>query len=358
MPALTANSQVGVREDLSDLIYLADVKETPFTSTVKKGKRPTNPSLWEYGVKRRGARKHGGVPDGKDVNAFDSQNPKDYLQARSEVWRRAPMVGFIAQITSRNGGVAGVTDQFDEAVADQLVEIKRDMETEFLSNQDSRPDDGVNGLWTRGPGRWLHNVLATNGDVLPLGAAATAVGQATTGFVELPIPTSYRTPANQIYDGSMGNGSTTGLTEDVLKNLIQAKWDNTGASSELRGFVTSAIKNRVGLFSRYEQNIAGMTPNLQVTTGRVSGTKLLGAMIDVYSSDWGTFTLHPVSTDFMPSAYTGYFLDMSQVQLRVTENVAQMELPNLGGGPREFIQSIIGLEMGDPRAHAKINATA
>ena len=49
---------------------------------------------------------------------------------------------------------------------------------------------------------------------------------------------------------------------------------------------------------------------------------------------------------------------MKQVQLRVTENMAQMELPNLGGGEREMIQSIIGLEAGDPRAHAKIDGTA
>ena len=353
MPALTAPNQIGVREDISDLTYLADVKETPFTSMAKKGRKPTNPSLWEYGVKRRGNRKHGGVPDGKDVNAFDSQNPKDFLQTRSEVWRRAPMVGFLAQITAKNGGVAGVTDQFDEAVADQLEEIKRDMETEFLSNQDSRPDDGVNGLWTRGLGRWLHN-----GDTLTLGAAATAVGQATTGFAELPVPALYKIPTNQIFTGSIGDGITTGLTEDVFGALINAKWTNTGASSELRGFVTSILKNRIGMWSKYEANKAGATPNVHVSTGRVDGTTLLGPMIDIYKSDWGTFTLHPVSNDFMPTAYTGYFLDMKQIQLRVTENVVQMELPNLGGGPREMIQSIIGLEAGDPRAHAKINGSA
>jgi hypothetical protein len=95
-----------------------------------------------------------------------------------------------------------------------------------------------------------------------------------------------------------------------------------------------------------------------VTSGRVSGNTLFGPSIDIYKSDWGTFTLHPVSNDFMPSAYTGYFLDMKQVSLRVTENNVQMELPNLGGGPREMIQSIIGLEAGDPRAHAKIDGTA
>jgi hypothetical protein len=36
-----------------------------------------------------------------------------------------------------------------------------------------------------------------------------------------------------------------------------------------------------------------------------------------------------------------------------------MELPDLGGGPRELIQAIDRrCRAGDPRAHVKINATA
>lgn len=346
MPALTAPNQVGVREDISDLMYLSDVKDTPFTSMVKKGKKPTDPLLWEYGLKSRGNRKRGGIPDGKDVDAFDSQSPKVFVQARSEVWRRAPMVGFIAQIRSKNGGIAGVNNEYNEAVADQLEELKRDIEKEMLSNQDSKPDDGVNGSQTRGLGRWIYDGSSTldiaTGDTSP-----------TTGFNELPIPAAYRTPSTQIYTGSIAS-----MTEEDLGNLIQAKWTNTGASSELRGFVTSAIKNRIGFFSRYEATVAGYTPNVMVTSGRVSGNTLFGTSIDIYKSDWGTFTLHPVSNDFMPTAYTGYFLDMKQVSLRPTENMAQMELPDLGGGPREMIQSIIGLEAGDPRAHSKIYGTA
>jgi hypothetical protein len=148
-----------LREDVADMIYVADVKEKPFIAMVKKGPAPKNLSLFEYGVKSRGARKHGGVPNRKDVNAFDSQNPPDWLQARSEVWRRAPHGRFHRRDREQQrGAVAGVDGQsWRTPKADQLEEIGRDMETEFLSNQDSRADDGINGLWTRGLGRWLHN---------------------------------------------------------------------------------------------------------------------------------------------------------------------------------------------------------
>lgn len=346
MPALTAPNQLGVRQDLSDLFYMADAKDMPFMSLVKKGKAPMDLNLWEYGLKKRGNRKRGGVPDGKDVDAFDSQSPKTFVQARSEVWRRNPMVGFIAAIRAHKGDIAGVKDEFDDAVADQLIEQKRDCETEFLSNQDSVPDDGVNGSQTRGIGRWVYDgsgtlVIAT-GDTSP-----------TSGYNELPVPVGYRTPANQIFTGSIA-----AMTEDDLGTLIQAKWDNTGASSELRGFVSSAIKNRIGFFSKHEVEVAGYNNNVMVTSGRMSGNTLFGPSIDIYKSDWGTFTLHAVSTDFLPDAYHGYFLDMKQIQLRVTENMVPTKLPNLGGGEREMIQTIIGLEAGDPRAHAKIAGTA
>lgn len=312
---------------------------------MKKGARLSN-MLYDFIVKSMGGRKKGGVPDGKDISAFDAQSPKQLLQARGEVFRRAPMVGFIAQLVSRAGGVAGGNNAMDEAVADQLIEHKRDIEKEIWSNQDSHGDDGVNGAQFRGLGRWIYDGAAT----LTL---ATDDISATTGFGELSIPASVRTPANQFYTGSIA-----ALTEDNVAAMIQAKYENTGASSELAGFLTPVIKNRFGFFSRYQPNISNYTPNIYVTSGKVSGNTLFGATIDVYKSDWGTFTLHPVLTDFMPTAYTGYFLDMDQVRLRVMEMEAHLELPNLGGGPREMIQSILSVLPGDPRAHCKIAGTA
>lgn len=256
------------------------------------------------------------------------------------------MVGFIAQLMSQNGGVAGTPNLMSEAVGDQIIEHKRDMEKELWSNQDSRPDDGVNGSQARGFGRWIYDGVSTltlaSGDLSP-----------TTGFYELPIPADVRTPSNQIYTGSIAT-----MTEDQIGALIQAKYENTGASSDLRGFVTPAIKNRFGFMSRYQANVTNYTSNVYVTSGKLEGNTLFGPTVDVYKSDWGTFELFPVLTDFMPTAYTGFFLDMDHPRLRVAKMEAHLELPNLGGGPREMIESILSWFAGDPRAHAKIDGTA
>ena len=206
MPALLEPELVGKRQDLSDMIYLADRKVTPGISSIKKGE-PLKNMLYDFVVKSLGARKKGGVPDGKDVSAFDAQSPKRQLQARGEVFRRAPMVGFIAQAMSEAGGVAGTPSVFNEAKADQMIELKRDMEKELWSNQDSRPDDGVNGSQFRGFGRWIYDGASTltlaAGDLSP-----------TTGYNELPVPSDVRTPGLQIFTGSIAAMTETQRSYD------------------------------------------------------------------------------------------------------------------------------------------------
>ena len=347
MPILTEPQLVGKKQDISDLIYLADVKNVVALSMFKKGEKIKN-MLFDFVCKSMGTRKKGGVPDGQPVTAVDTSNVKAVLQGRAEVFRRVPGVGFIAQLISQAGGVAGVTNEMDDAVGDQMKEIARDMEKEIWSNQDSRPDDGLNGAQFRGLGRWIYEGTAT----LTLDALDLSP---TTGFYELPIPVPFRTPSNQIFTGSIAT-----MAETDIGTLIQAKYENTGASSEMTGFVTPVIKNRFGAYSRYQANVTNFTSNVYVTNGKLKqdGVTLMGPVVDVYQSDWGTFRLVPVLTDFMPTSYTAFFLDMDQVRIRPLEMNAHFDLPIDGGGPKELLQNIFTVIPGDPRSHCKIAGTA
>jgi hypothetical protein len=214
-----------------------------------------------------------------------------------------------------------------------MKEHARDMEKELWSSQDSRPDTGAGSLM-RGLDLWTDNP-ATLTDTLTIPAAAA-------------------TPANQIYTGSLA-----AMLEDDLGAIIQAKYENTGASSDLRGFVTPKVKNRVGFFSRYQGNVTGFTSAVYVTTGKLDGNTLFGPTVDVYKSDWGTFQLFPVLTDFTPTAYWGIFVDMAHPRLRSLGGTQMYDdLPDLGGGPRGLIESIISVIPGDLRSYCKIDATA
>ena len=195
-------------------------------------------------------------------------------------------------------------------------------------------------------GRWIYEGTAT----LTLDAQDLSP---TTGFYELPIPAPFRTPSNQIFTGSIAT-----MEETDIGALIQAKYENTGASSEMTGFVTPVIKNRFGVYSRYQPNVTNFTSNVYVTSGKLDGRTLIGPVVDVYQSDWGTFRLVPVLTDFMPTSYTAYFLDMDQVRIRPLEMNAHFDLPIDGGGPKELLQNIFTVIPGDPRAHCKIAGSA
>lgn len=331
MPGITDPGQVGKREDLSDAIFMADVKATPLLSMIRKGERLNKQLLFEYQVKKLGDRKGGGVPDGKDIDAFDANSPRALIAARGEVFRRAPMVGFIAA----GNQIAGVDDEFASAVADQLIEHKRDMEKELWSEQESRGDDGVNGSKFRGLGRYINAGELAFTDTLT-------------------IPIGFRTPSNQVYTSVLGDGIATGLTEAVFAGMLKSRWDNTGDSGDLTLFLSSTLKDRVGFFSRYMANVTGSTPMVRLNSGVVSGNTLYAASIDLYKSDWGSYRLIPVSSDFLPDIYRGYGLDMTQIELRQREMAKEMALPDLGGGPREMIRSIIGPQWGDPRSHIKL----
>lgn len=342
MPGILDANQIGKREFLMGLLFLADARKTVFLSTARKsksavtGKKGLPNMLGTYNVKVLGDRKAGGVADGKDVGAFDGEPPRQQLAFRAEKYRRAPMVGDIAE----GNDVAGVEDEFAAAVADQLKEHARDMEAELLSDQDSSANGGLeNGSTQRGLGRWVN------------------AGELAISDPNCPIPSGARTPTAQVYTGVIGDGVTTGLLEQTVQDLLQNRWDSTGDSGELMGFVGATIKNRFGLFSRYTPSLTGATPNVQTISATYQGGTFYGPTVDVYKSDWGGFTLMPVNTTFLPNAKRAYFLDMSMVEVRSRYWCREKDIPDLGGGPRELIESIIALIPGDLRSHVKIAAT-
>lgn len=341
MPSIINYNQSGRREWLTDMLFQADERQTVFTSMAKKatpgrGEKSGIPNslIGTYQAKVLGELKPGGVADGKDVSAFDAGPPREPISFRPEKYRRAPMVGELAA----EDDIAGIDSEWAEAIADQMVLHKRDIELELLSQQDSTLAGGAEGGTTgRGMERWVND--------------------GTLAFGELPVPVGARTPTNQIYAGVLGDGVTTGFTEDVAQGLMEARWQNTGDSGKLVGLLGSVVKNRFGFFTKYKPSLANATVIVQTMTDSFTSEQLHGSAVDVYMSDWGGFSLIPVPTLFLTDSSTGFLLDMDQVELRSRYWMREKPLPDLGGGPREEIASFIALIPGDLRSHAKIDIT-
>ena len=88
-----------------------------------------------------------------------------------------------------------------------------------------------------------------------------------------------------------------------------------------------------------------------------------GPSIDVIRTAYGMFNLIPVNTEYMPGATsdlqskTAYFLDMEQVELRPRDMLKEVPLIDQGGGPRQGLQTSLGLVPGDCRSHMKAVCT-
>lgn len=323
MALTTQINQVGAREDLSDIIAVADMKSTPFTSRVPKGAKPTN-MLFEFQMDAYDSAKAGGVSDGTDVTTFENKAAnRKRAGARCEVFRRTPMVGFIAEEVQN---VAGVSSEFAKAKAKSVVEIKRDMETELLSAQDSSADTGTVGAKTRGLGKWIQNAAQS----------------------DLAVDAAFRTPTASIYSGTMA-----AFDELALRGLLQSRFEQVGVSDKLVLFCGTEVRNAINDFSRYSPNKTGYTAVSRFDGSLESGK--VGGTVDIYEGDFGTVEV--VTDLFVPTSKTGYIIDLNFVELRTHTAPNFKPLPDLGGGPRGIIQAIVGLAVTNPLAHGKISAS-
>lgn len=324
MPATQEISQVGKREDLSNIVAIADAKNTPVTSMLRKGEKPKN-TLYEWQVDGYDTAKVTGVVDGKDVESYEDASAKRRrLQGRVQLFRRAPKVSKMAEEVSV---VAGIPSEFDKAKAKKTIELKRDIETRILGDYESQADDGADdGYEFRGLGNWISNSAQT----------------------DLPVHVDYRTPTASIYSSAL-----TDFDEDDLSALLQSRWGQTGTTDELMGFLGADVKRTISNFTRYDVDKSG-TGHVRMFNQDAQDA-LLFNKVDIYDGDFGRVEL--ILSSFVPNAKRGYILDMRMLELRPHTNPYFRELEDRGGGRNGLIEAIVGLACLNPLAHAKIAAS-
>ena len=327
-------TQVGKREDLADIIAVVDAKKTPFTSSVKKGKKPTA-MLYDWQVDAYDPARSDGVPEGVDAGVFENAaEHRERLQGMLQKLWRTPMVTTEAEEVSV---VAGIRDpdpnggsgntEFERAKGKKMVELKHDMELTFLSNQECQNPGGGQARLMRGMGRWVQS-----------GAQAV-----------LPVPEDYRTPPASIYTGSIG-----AFDEDDMRALLQSRWEQTGAAEALLGLFGTAVKNAVTDFQRYVPDKASNTI-VRTYNADLKDKRVVNA-VDMYDGDYGS--IECMLDSYMPGPRVGYILDMAYVILRSHTPPRFRPLPDGGAGPRGIIETITGIAVTNPLAHAKIDASA
>jgi len=323
--------------DVSDTIHLADMKKTPFTSTVSKGTEPTN-TLVEWPADSYPSPTTAGAIDEKDRTDYeDLSEPNAIIQGRIQIWERAPRVSRLANLAMRQAGVPN-RKAFSRSVARALVMIKRDMETTTLSDNESKLGTAAVPYQIRGMGRWIQSAAQT----------------------DLPVDARYRTPATSIYTGAINT-----VNDDVVVAILQSMFDQTGDTDmSLTGWCGSSIKRQFSSLTKYENVTAPLT--LARRFNADADTRTITQAVDVLRTDFGTVTLRLSSFinkggDPKSAASKGlcYLVPMERemVRMRFATNPTFDEHPDLGGGKRGLVQAVGTLEVGNPLCLGKIEGT-
>jgi len=337
MAGLLEPAQVGKREDFADVIAMVDMKATPFTSSCPKGAEPAN-TIMDWLMDAYDAPVLGGIIDGVDVQSSDYVNPASLRakgHGRVQKFRKAFFISDFAQNVSDVAGV-GKRGEQQRAVKKTIVELKRSMEATFCSDQDSTADNGSTVAYlTRGMGSWISNTAQT----------------------DLPVPSTFLTPAASII--SM---TTATMLEDDVNGIMESCYQQTGEPSQFDLICGTALKKRFSSFAAWVPAAITTVPvrrfNQDATDRQIINT------VDLWEGDFGQVKL--VLSLFLAANSgvanvrngRGYLIDWDDIELRYNRQPAYNENPNLGGGPRGYVDAIAGLCVYNPLGFCKISPTA
>lgn len=335
-----------VREDLSNLFINIDKRTTPYTSRLKRGEELHNVKLFSWAVETYDGRMTEGIPENKDVDAFESDR-QNQLYGRSQKFWRRPHVTVEQNNINQSPANFG---KYNSQVVKKTEEQKRDIEMRLLSDNDSRDDDGLIGREFMGLGRFVN-------DGVSVGVAGAAL---TFTDTQTAIPTALRTPTAQIYVGALTTTGVITFTQESFNTMLQSRFDSFGAAPNFSGFVDALLKRHFTKIEKYQANMTGFTVVQQRYNTNYDANNYIDYGADLYETDYGVIDLNLVSWAPRTSANAlsgrGYFLDMSNMSLRPSGlYLTHQRQEDKGAGPRGLIQSILGPQYGDPRTHLKID---
>jgi len=325
----------GLREDLADVISIVDNKNTPVTSTARKGADITNPGVFSWQASEYNEPSFDGVLTNADVSTFDdASSSRALLSGRAQKFRRSIKVDDFTQISDIAG--IGKNKAFAHAVSKSLVELKRDIESAVCSDRNSQEQASTNPYRTRGLGNWINNSAQS----------------------DLPVPTAFRTPA-----ASINTTATASLIESEVQAVLQSMYTVTGTMNSMMLVCGPELKRSFTNFTRFAGGAVN-TAGLSVRTFTQSAeSKKIVASIDSFHGDFGILDIVPslfLAKDQNEATQLrrGYVMSSDMIELRYGRRPRFQELEDMGGGKRALVDAIAALVCMNPKGLAKFAATS
>ena len=239
--------QVGIREDLSDVIYNVDPTETPFLSMAPKTTATQTYHEWQTDG-------YDAVSDNKAIEGADASfspaNATTRVGNYTQIGQKTAMISGTLEATNR----AGRDREMNYQMLKRGVELKRDMENALVGLNNAQA--AGNATTARELGSY-QSYCATNDSFGGTGASPTGDG------------TNART-----------DGTQRAFTEALLENVVDLCWNSGGNPDTIL----------VGSFNK--RAINGFTGRASSTDHNVAAKSIISAA-DVYKSDYGDLKIIP-----------------------------------------------------------------
>lgn len=311
IPANTNNTYetIGIREDLSNIIYNISPEETPLTSNIGTTTATATTHEWQTHA----------LADAVDDNANLQGD-----DAAIDPATRTVRISNITQIPDKTASVSGTNQAVVQAgrsdeMAFQMVtkgtELKRDIEKQMLSNKASVAGATATKPQSAGFESWMETNVSRG--------AGGSDGGFSAGIVSAPT------------DGTLRN-----YTETLLKDVQQQAFNSGGKPTML--FSNGLLKQTFSTFGGISAT------RVNTTVDAKAQTSIVGAA-DVYIGDFGTLTAVPHPYGMRDRTVLG--IDPTMASKAILRAMFSQELAKTGDSDRRQIIEEYTLEMKNEAAH-------
>jgi hypothetical protein len=303
----TRYSAIGIREDLSNVIYNISPEETPFISNVSRENVKNTYFEWQTDALDAASSSNAAL-EGDDISSFSAVTPTARVGNYTQISRKDVIISGTLESVDKAGRRSELTYQ----LAKMGAALKRDMESSLLANQAAVAGNTTTARRTAGLPAWL-----TSNTSFGTGGADPTVGS---------TPTAART-----------DGTQRAFTETLLKEVIAEVWTSGGTPKMLMvgAFNKQAASAFSGIATKFRDVPAGQQ------------AQIIGAA-DVYVSDFGTVNIVP---NRFQRARDAFVVDPEYASLAILRPIQQMELAKTGDAEKRLMLVEYGLKVSNQAAH-------
>lgn len=296
---------IGVREELSDIIYNISPTETPFLSNAGRGKVSNTFFEWQTDALATAVSTNQQI-EGDDITSFAAVTPTVRLGNYTEIGRKTLIVSETEEVVDK----AGRKSEIGYQLAKLSKELKRDMETSLLAN--------------KGAVAGSTSVARQTGSLLAF--IKTNINKAANGTapVYTNIPTDHWT-----------DGTQRGWTETILKDVVQQCWTQ---GAEPKTIMVGALGKQV------TSTFAGV---VELISQQGKGQATIIGAADIYVSDFGRLSVVP---NRFQRTSTAFVLDWDYLKVNYLRPFAQTPLAKTGDAQKRLLVVEYGLQVSNEKA--------